>query len=243
MPFTFAHPAIVLPFNYLSKRWVSLTALVVGSITPDFEYFIRMKIESRYSHTWSGLFWFDIPLGLLLFFIYQLIVKNELIDNLPIWLNIRLSNFKSTSLPFSFQYIAVIILSILIGATSHLLWDGFTHPGGYFVQNISILSSLINLHKHKVYLYKILQHGSTLIGLMVIFLSICQLPIGNKTTVNHQRRFWFTTATILTVTIFVKWLYGLNIHAYGNWIVISIAGGFLGLLTASIFAPVSFTKQ
>ncbi|MEB0248571.1 DUF4184 family protein, partial [Mucilaginibacter sp. 5B2] len=61
MPFTISHPAVILPLNYLPKRFISLTALVVGSLTPDFEYFIRMKVQSDYSHTLPGLFWFDLP--------------------------------------------------------------------------------------------------------------------------------------------------------------------------------------
>ncbi|MEM7184808.1 MAG: DUF4184 family protein [Spirochaetota bacterium] len=40
MPFTFSHPAIVLPFVKFPKQWVCLSALIVGSIVPDFEYFM-----------------------------------------------------------------------------------------------------------------------------------------------------------------------------------------------------------
>ncbi len=104
MPFTFSHPAMVLPFNYLSKRWISLTALVIGSITPDFEYFIRMKVASSYSHYWSGLLWFDLPLGLLLLLIYNLIVKDKLIDHLPSYFNNRLSQFKNSEVRYSGDY-------------------------------------------------------------------------------------------------------------------------------------------
>ena len=89
MPFTFSHPAIILPLNYLPKKWISLTGLVIGSLTPDFEYFIRMKIESNYSHTFWGIFWFDLPLGILLTFIFHNIVKTELFKNLPKELNQR----------------------------------------------------------------------------------------------------------------------------------------------------------
>ncbi|WP_262496247.1 DUF4184 family protein [Flavobacterium piscis] len=39
MPFTFSHPAIILPLKYLPKNWISLTGLIIGSLTPDFEYF------------------------------------------------------------------------------------------------------------------------------------------------------------------------------------------------------------
>ncbi|WP_240482010.1 DUF4184 family protein [Flavobacterium psychrophilum] len=39
MPFTFSHPAIILPLRYLPRQWFSLTGLIIGSLTPDFEYF------------------------------------------------------------------------------------------------------------------------------------------------------------------------------------------------------------
>lgn len=71
MPFTFSHPAIILPLTSSKRQWFSATGLVIGSMTPDFEYFIRMKVQSDFSHTLPGLLWFDLPLGLLLSFIYN----------------------------------------------------------------------------------------------------------------------------------------------------------------------------
>ena len=50
MPFTFAHPAIVLPF-YKKPKFFSMTTLIIGSMSPDFEYFLRVKIKSDMSHT------------------------------------------------------------------------------------------------------------------------------------------------------------------------------------------------
>ena len=94
MPFTFSHPAIVLPLTYFPKKWFSLTGLVIGSLTPDFEYFLRMRIKSNYSHTIDGLFWFDLPLGLLLAFIFHDIVRNSLFDNLPTFFKSRFSAFR-----------------------------------------------------------------------------------------------------------------------------------------------------
>lgn len=83
MPFTFSHPAIVLPLAFLPKKIISITGLIIGSLTPDFEYFIRMKLSSEYSHTISGVFLFDLPLGIILTFLFHGIVRNKLIDNLP----------------------------------------------------------------------------------------------------------------------------------------------------------------
>jgi len=95
MPFTFSHPAIILPLTFLPRQWFSLTGLVIGSLAPDFEYFIRMRIQSDYSHTISGLFWFDLPLGIILAFIFHNIVRDSFFDNLPTILKSRLAKFKS----------------------------------------------------------------------------------------------------------------------------------------------------
>ena len=83
MPFTFSHPAIILPFRYLPVKWFSFTGLVIGSLTPDFEYFIRMKVQSIYSHTLLGIFWFDLPLAILLAFLFHSLVRDTLFFNLP----------------------------------------------------------------------------------------------------------------------------------------------------------------
>src|SRR5689334_14638663 len=94
MPFTFSHPAVVFPFNKLGKRWTSLTGLVMGSLVPDFEYFIRMEFKKVYTHSWKGLFLYDLLLSLLLVFIFHNIVRNTLIDNLPPWFQRRLYRYK-----------------------------------------------------------------------------------------------------------------------------------------------------
>lgn len=107
MPFTFSHPAIILPLTYLPKKWFSLTGLVIGSLTPDFEYFIRMRIKSDYSHTIEGLFWFDLPLGLLIAFIFHNIVRDSLFDNLPTFLNSRISKFKQLKWNEHFKKIGI----------------------------------------------------------------------------------------------------------------------------------------
>ena len=77
MPFTFSHPAIVLPF--LKTKKLSATGLIVGSMCPDFEYFIRMKVQSSISHTFLGLIVFNLPIGLLATFLFHEIIKNSLL--------------------------------------------------------------------------------------------------------------------------------------------------------------------
>ncbi|MEN2414974.1 DUF4184 family protein [Flavobacterium mesophilum] len=103
MPFTFSHPAIILPFKYFPKSWFSMTGLVIGSLTPDFEYFMRMKVQSIYSHTLLGVFWFDLPLAIALTFIFHSIVCNSLFLNLPKAIRKRFYSFTGFNWNFYFK--------------------------------------------------------------------------------------------------------------------------------------------
>ncbi len=146
MPFTFSHPAIILPFALFPKDKISMTGLVIGSLSPDFEYFIRMKIQSDYSHNLVGLFLFDLPMSILLAFIFHNIVRNTLYENLPKFIKSKLIRFMQFNWNQYFikNYFAVII-SILIGAVSHIFWDSFTHFEGYFVNTISAIMIALTL--------------------------------------------------------------------------------------------------
>ncbi|MBS1571115.1 MAG: DUF4184 family protein [Bacteroidetes bacterium] len=230
MPFTFSHPAIVLPLTYLPKRWFSLTGLVIGSMTPDFEYFIRMKVESEYSHTLNGLLWFDMPLGLLLCFIFQNIVRNNLFVNLPTFLQSRFLTFKQFNWNRHFkENWSVVIISILIGAASHLFWDGFTHSNGYFVQTIPTLTNTVDLLGRQIPILKILQHSSTLIGGLIIAYAIYKLPRDRNIKGRINPKYWTTFFSITLTIILIRLISGLELKQYGSLIVTAISAALISL--------------
>lgn len=230
MPFTFSHPALVLPLTFLPRQWFSLTGLVVGSLTPDFEYFLRMKIQSNYSHTISGLFWFDLPLGILLTFIFHNIVRNSLFDNLPTILNSRLSKFKQFDWNSFFKkHWLVVTISVLIGAASHIFWDSFTHDHGYFVQTIPALTSTVDLFGRQVSVFKILQHSSTLLGGLAIAFALFKLTLYKNVTGQLNIKYWGILTTLTLTIIAVRLLCGLDYKLYGHVIVTAISAGLISL--------------
>jgi hypothetical protein len=230
MPFTFSHPAIVLPLTSLRRQWVSLTGLIIGSLIPDFEYFLRMRITSNYSHTIDGLFWFDLPLGLLLAFIFHNIVRDSLVDNLPTFLKTRLSAFRQFDWNKDFKKRwLVIIVSILIGASSHIFWDSFTHNQGFFVETIPTLSDKVYLFGMQISIFKILQHLSTIIGGLVIIYAVYKLPKNNKTTGDVNVKYWVVVVGITLGIIGIRLLSGLEFRQYGNLIVTGISAGLISL--------------
>lgn len=244
MPFTFSHPAIVLPLIYLPRQWFSLTGLVIGSLTPDFEYFIRMRTQSNLSHTISGLFWFDLPLGLLLAFIFHNIVRDCLFGNLPTILKSRLSIFKQFDWNKHFKTNwFVVTISILIGAASHIFWDSFTHDQGYFVQTIPVLRNTVDFFGRQIRILKILQHSSTLLGGLVIALSLFKLPADKKVTGQLNIKYW-SILTGLTLTIIaIRLLSGLDYKLYGHVIVTSISAGLIALTLTPLITEKNIKKM
>jgi len=189
MPFTFSHPAIVLPL-IKARLNLSATALIIGSMIPDFEYFIRMKDRSTYSHTLTGVFWFDIPLALLVCFIYHLIVRNSLFDNLPSFLKDRFSVYKRFDWSKYFlRHWAIVLVSIIIGAVSHILWDGVTHNTMFFV-NKADLSTMMKIGTINLAGYKFLQLASTIAGGLAVIYSIFALRRIHQPKTKIDYRYW-----------------------------------------------------
>lgn len=235
MPFTFAHPALVLPLTFLKRQWFSATGLVIGSMTPDFEYFIRLKVQSDYSHTLPGLLWFDLPLGLLLCFAFHNIARNSLIDNSPIYLNKRLAIFKSFEWREYFKKNWVIVLiSVLVGAFSHLLWDSFTHESGFFVTRLRMLQRTVQLGNWAFPLYKIVQHLSTVLGGLAIIITLSTLKKYSISPTDGNYKYWISIIIISMTVLILRLTSGMNYNQYGDVIVTFISGGLVALIVTPL---------
>ncbi|MBA2937416.1 DUF4184 family protein [Paenibacillus sp. CGMCC 1.16610] len=129
MPFTFAHPTYAFPIKLISPRWLSTTGLVLGSMAPDFEYFLALEPHQVIGHSFAGLFLQGIPLCLLFAYLFHFYVKESLVLHLPSILNINrrgydlLSSWRLRTFSDWFVY----VLSVIIGFLSHITLDAFTH--------------------------------------------------------------------------------------------------------------------
>ena len=55
MPLTYlSHQSVVLPLKIAAPRAVSGTALVLGSMAPDVEYYLKGYATGGVSHTWPA---------------------------------------------------------------------------------------------------------------------------------------------------------------------------------------------
>jgi len=236
MPFTFSHPAAIFPLRLLPDKYYSLTGLIVGSISPDFEYFLRMNVKSIYSHSFAGLFYFDVPVGLAVCFLFHDLVRNGLIDHLPAPLQERFCELKAFNWNKAFkQHWHIILISILIGAATHILWDGFTHPLGYFVNKYSFLRNKVQISGYNIPVYNVLQHLSSLIGAIIVLNFIWKMP-RIKTQLSQKKDFYWPFVLIIVIAImYLRFLNGLIYSEYGNIIVSLISSFFIAIILLNAF--------
>jgi hypothetical protein len=167
MPFTLSHPAAVVPF---ARSRLVLSALVIGSMTPDFPYFFCLSTRYHFGHTLPGLFLFCLPAGLVALWLFHRILKRPLLSLLPVTHQQGLIPFANEFRFAPWPRVLLIVLSLLIGAFTHIAWDSLTHRNGWMVQQIPVLSKpLLETTQGTLKVYKVLQHGSTLFGAVVLF--------------------------------------------------------------------------
>lgn len=165
MPFTLSHPAAAVPFI---RFGLPLSALVVGSMAPDFLYLTPFSTSNQYGHTGQGLFLFCIPAGLAVLWLFHKVLKLPLLSLLPARHQARLV---SEAKPFSFGRFLPVLLALLLGSVTHIVWDSLTHAGGWTVQHVPLLRlSLLQTSHGTLYLFKVLQHGSSLAGAALLII-------------------------------------------------------------------------
>jgi hypothetical protein len=168
MPFTLSHAAAALPFR---RTRLVMSALVVGCCAPDFVYFLEVGSHSGFGHTLAGLLALDLPFGLAVLWLFHQYAKQPLAALLPDRARRRLDLAPRTFTIGSFSQIAVVALSIVVGATTHIIWDSFTHEHSWVAVHWSFLRREVQLPLFGSRPWcDILQYISSVLGIVVILL-------------------------------------------------------------------------
>ncbi len=168
MPFTVSHAVAVIPlYKYLGK-FGALSALIIGSMTPDIAYLTPYLVHQRMeSHSLVGVYLFAIPMGLTIYFTYHLLVAPVIVSLLPKFIQNHLhQDLFIGRLPNIPSY--TLIFSIVLGALTHILWDFFTDQSGIpqYIPWMEI--PLTSIDGYNIMSYRVFQHFSTLFGLSLL---------------------------------------------------------------------------
>ncbi|MCC3152800.1 DUF4184 family protein [Hymenobacter sp. BT770] len=234
MPFTFSHPALVLLLLRKPTKWLSATGLLAGSVVPDFEYFLRMrKGLSYYSHTWTGLLWFDLPFAVLLTVLFHQVVRMPLLAHLPAPLSARFVPFSSLNWPQVLRNRwPVVLLSVLIGVLTHFGWDWFVHRSGdYWYVHQRIISAFHGWESHS-HLYNRVHLAHSVAGLLAVGLAIYFLPKSSAALASSRQigLFWFSIVLLTAAIAGLRFALGTDLYVEDRIVAILAA-----LLLALVF--------
>ncbi|MGE0869867.1 MAG: DUF4184 family protein [Kofleriaceae bacterium] len=240
MPFTAAHVAAVLPAVHWQRRLrIDPTCLVIGSMVPDFEYFVRGEQVSSISHTFVGLLVWCLPMTLILAALYHHVVKWPVLLAAPRRLLRAFGDTEDMPAARTARGLFAMVVGSLLGASTHLLWDGATHARGLFVRAIPELRArYVAPVIGETALHRILQHTSTLVGLAIVVAyvapSLLRRPIAIH--VEHRRRAQLTFAIVIAVCVGLMQvrLHLAHLDDPGSIIVGTISGLLAGTVLASI---------
>lgn len=165
VPFTLSHAAAVLPLQRLGGARLPLAALMIGSLSPDFVYFIPWQPRWLQSHTLAGLFYFCWPSGLLGWLVFVRVLQQPTLALLP---DSWRGAFPADDGELSLRVLMTVSLALLLGALTHIVWDSFTHPYPLAVNWPVLRTPLFEIDGHTKRLWWLLQHLSTVLGAVVL---------------------------------------------------------------------------
>jgi|26BtaG_2_1085354.scaffolds.fasta_scaffold00112_8 hypothetical protein len=159
---------------------VFLQRLFIGSV----------NTVARHSHEWSGLFSYCLPWGLLVFVVWSWGLKPAAIALAQPWLGVLKKDHQSpANMPNShishrhyflkerfrfalkrgIYFWSQVVVGLLLGSVTHLLWDGTTHPNGFIAEQVNLLQQIVNIYwLGEMPVARLLQYLSSLLGLLML---------------------------------------------------------------------------
>jgi Domain of unknown function (DUF4184) len=169
MPFTLSHAGFVLPL----KRKVSpiiLCGLMIGSIVPDFAYFVREFAVASFAHTIAGALCISLPVGLMVHFVLRLCFQ-KIAEALPQPHSSFLISW-NIDRPLPRNGLLGVVTAIFLGALFHNFVDSFTHESGAAISIFPALGrEAISIGGEPLHVFRILQYAGSILGMVMLVIA------------------------------------------------------------------------
>lgn len=220
MPFTPSHALVALPFL---RTPLVPAAIAIGAMTPDLPLFVRgIGLGYGFTHTAGNVVWTAL-IAFALFLLWRVVLRpavpqlapRPIASRLPAdW---QLSGVRAAKDALGIGarplYAVMLAVSFVLGVLSHIVWDLFTHEGRAGVDALPVLDEMWGPLPG----YKWLQHGSSVIGLLIIGIWAVVWLLRRRPVTEHQQKlpagvrvaWWISLPVILVVA------WALGYLAYG----------------------------
>lgn len=159
MPFTLSHAVIAPPIAKLTGNRLPIAALAIGAMTPDL-YRLLVDTEILLNHQWKGIIYPDLLVGLLFCFLWYCLYRPMLFKILNISKPLNIQSFATF-----FKFLLSMMLAIIIGTATHILWDGLTHLDFRTFAFYDFLAQPVLILNHEYPMHKVLQIGCSALAL------------------------------------------------------------------------------
>lgn len=200
MPFTISHAVLAPPLSKLTGNRLPISALAIGTMVPDL---FRLFTNANYSgsHQWSGLIFPNLLLGLVLCLLWYALYRPMMFTffglNKPLNI-VGLNQFCG--------FIISLILALLVGTSTHLIWDGLTHVDFRTFAFKDFLSLSIQIFNNSYPMHRVLQIGLSALALPILAWMIYRHHVHYRSTVSIPSKvkiyvYCLATASVLAGAI------------------------------------------
>ncbi len=212
-------------------------------MAPDFEYFFRMNIQGIHGHTFWGIFYFDLPTALLIAILFHQVAKKNLIDNLPVFIQLRFREIRELDfVSYLKDHKMIFAWSVVLGTITHIVWDGFTHQHQFGVEAFPEIYEGRTIPFQGVHypLWYALQHISTVVGGVILIFYVWRMKPEPGVLYKPAALYWI----ILTIMVALISYFRMQFHHENLWyvvLVITICSAFCIAIT--ILGLIPFRKR
>ncbi|GIT82996.1 hypothetical protein DSM16313_07780 [Acinetobacter seohaensis] len=159
MPFTLSHAVLAPPLAKLLGQRLPIAALAIGCMLPDLHRLFTLRQDPT-PHLWSALFYPNLFLGLMFCALWYLVYRPALYRFVGVHHPLNLNTIKS-----ALGFVGGMILALLIGNATHLIWDGLTHHDFRSFAFQDFLAQSVQLGTDIYPMHRVLQIGSSILAL------------------------------------------------------------------------------
>ena len=212
MPFTISHAVIAPPISKLTGYRLPISALAIGSMTPDL---YRLFTATTYdiSHHWSGIIIPNLLIGLGFCLFWYALWRPAVFRWIGMVKPLGLTTLKS-----GIGFILSVIVALLIGISSHLIWDGLTHSDFRTFAFDDFLNQHISLGSHVYPMHRVMQIGTSAIALPFMFWMLIHyyLKFKEPIQIRSARKCWgwivFIISLLTASAYYLTFFQDIGIH-------------------------------
>ncbi len=171
MPYTFVHPGYILPFVKRLTKYLSLSALIIGSFVPDLDILYRFSETRQHLFDFSNhtIMFVYVPMGIVLtYFMSEILIPISKSGELP---QVHKDYFLNKVLELP-KITGSLILAILL----HRFLDGYTHLSNAKELSLALGADLGYEPDETLFLYLFLMYLpqiiTSFIGLILCLISV-----------------------------------------------------------------------